>query len=206
MEWLENPEEKLREAASTGDKDLLNKLITNGAQINSQNKMNGWTALHWASKRGHFELVCILLHHRAEPSIKNFNGETAADVAFNEKIKQFIISKTTNICFQNFTEDKYVQTEASHNNELMSVITTNVISSPELVLKIKEVKQTDFIEIELDLSNLTYQNLIDTCAYELKLKSSLDISKVRKLPNTIIRKDKDVKRLNQFQEIEIETN
>ena len=36
-----------------GDEGKVHSLITDGAKVNSANKMNGWTALHWASYRGH---------------------------------------------------------------------------------------------------------------------------------------------------------
>ena len=44
--------------------------------------------------------------------------------------------------------------------------------------------------------------LIEICCQELCITPN-DIIKVRKLPNTILRKDKDVMRLKDFQEIEI---
>ena len=44
-------EEKLREAACHGDIESIQSLIRLGVNINDQNKMNGWTALHWACKR-----------------------------------------------------------------------------------------------------------------------------------------------------------
>lgn len=74
----------------------------------------------------------------------------------------------------------------------------------ELVLKVRiaRTKDSDFIEVELNRNKLTYENLVQKCCEELEVESK-DIVKVRKLPNTIIRKDKDVQRLNDFQEIEL---
>ena len=55
----ENPEEKLREAACYGDWEAIGRMIANDIDIdiNSQNKVNGWTALHWAAKRKHIKVV-----------------------------------------------------------------------------------------------------------------------------------------------------
>ena len=206
MEDWENADEKLREAASNGDKNMLNRLIREGAEINSQNKMNGWTALHWAAKRGHLNLVCILLEHRAETSIKNFLGETAADVAFNESIRKLINSGYYNTSSRYLALEKYVQTETCpvYGTTFKSDISTisNASNFQELVLKIRMENDSDFIEVELNLGNLTFQSLVRLCCLEMNINSD-DIFKIRKLPNTIIRKDKDVKRLHQFQELEI---
>ena len=43
-------EEQFRESACYGDVDIMNSLLNAGVNVNSQNKMNGWTALHWACK------------------------------------------------------------------------------------------------------------------------------------------------------------
>ena len=49
---------------------------------------------------------------------------------------------------------------------------------------------------------MTYPNLIKICCDELEINTT-QIVKLRKLPNTRIRRDKDVQRLENFQEIEV---
>jgi hypothetical protein len=73
-----------------------------------------------------------------------------------------------------------------------------------LVLKVRvaHAADTDFIEIELDHNNLTYENLVSIMCQELEVEKQI-VHKVRKLPDTIVRKDKDVKRLKDFQELEL---
>jgi len=56
---IENSEEKLRELCCYGDIEAVENLIKKGVEINSQNKMNGWTALHWAAKRNHMNVVKV---------------------------------------------------------------------------------------------------------------------------------------------------
>ena len=56
---IENSEESLREACCYGDMEAVQKFINQGIPINSQNKMNGWTALHWAAKRNHIKVVKV---------------------------------------------------------------------------------------------------------------------------------------------------
>lgn len=74
----------------------------------------------------------------------------------------------------------------------------------ELVLKIRIANSfdPDFIEVDLPRNALNYQNLIKLCCNELDINEA-QVSKIRKLPNTKIRRDKDVQRLEDFQEIEI---
>jgi len=74
----------------------------------------------------------------------------------------------------------------------------------ELVLKarVAHSAESDFIEIELDLNKLTFEELITVMCQELGVTRKL-VYKVRKLPDTIIRKDKDVRRLTNFQEMEL---
>ncbi|NXY88442.1 ANR40 protein, partial [Alcedo cyanopectus] len=74
----------------------------------------------------------------------------------------------------------------------------------ELVLKVRvqNVRDSDFIEIELDRQELTYRDLLRVSCCELGVNPE-HVEKIRKLPNTLVRKDKDVARLQDFQELEL---
>ncbi|XP_042658676.1 ankyrin repeat domain-containing protein 40-like [Tyto alba] len=74
----------------------------------------------------------------------------------------------------------------------------------ELVLKVRvqNLRDNDFIEIELDRRELTYQDLLRVSCCELGVNPE-QVEKIRKLPNTLVRKDKDVARLQDFQELEL---
>uniref|UniRef100_A0AAZ3R5L8 Ankyrin repeat domain-containing protein 40 n=1 Tax=Oncorhynchus tshawytscha TaxID=74940 RepID=A0AAZ3R5L8_ONCTS len=77
---------------------------------------------------------------------------------------------------------------------------------PALVLKVRiqnpNARENDFIEVELDRQELTYRSLLRVCCRELDI-STEHVEKIRKLPNTMLRKDKDVARLQDFQELEV---
>ncbi|XP_064532051.1 ankyrin repeat domain-containing protein 40-like isoform X1 [Pseudopipra pipra] len=77
-------------------------------------------------------------------------------------------------------------------------------SMQELVLKVRvqNLRDNDFIEIELDRQELTYQDLLRVSCCELGVNPE-QVEKIRKLPNTLVRKDKDVARLQDFQELEL---
>eukprot|EP00730_Choanoeca_flexa_P015698 TRINITY_DN7268_c0_g1_i1.p1 TRINITY_DN7268_c0_g1~~TRINITY_DN7268_c0_g1_i1.p1 ORF type:complete len:139 (+),score=8.24 TRINITY_DN7268_c0_g1_i1:135-551(+) len=58
---LDRRGEQLREAACAGDWEAVTSLLHAGVNPNDQNKVNGWTAMHWAAKRGHAKTLQILL-------------------------------------------------------------------------------------------------------------------------------------------------
>jgi hypothetical protein len=64
------------------------------------------------------------------------------------------------------------------------------------------VVERDFIEVELDRRRLSFENLLSTMCSELQVNRTL-VQKIRKLPDTIVRKDKDVRRFKDFQELEL---
>ncbi|XP_068435458.1 ankyrin repeat domain-containing protein 40 [Clinocottus analis] len=80
------------------------------------------------------------------------------------------------------------------------------VNVQELVLKVRiqnpHGRENDFIEVELDRQELTYRSLLRVCCRELDI-STEHVEKIRKLPNTMLRKDKDVARLQDFQELEV---
>ncbi|KAI8393598.1 uncharacterized protein BYT42DRAFT_12692 [Radiomyces spectabilis] len=81
MMFGDEREETLREVAALGNIKAVHHFIHAGVNINSQNKMNGWTALHWAAHRGHELIIRQLLGNGADPNIKTNKGQTAYDLA-----------------------------------------------------------------------------------------------------------------------------
>jgi hypothetical protein len=93
MQNSPNLEESLRETACLGDVDKVQVLVSAGVDVNSQNKVNGWTALHWAAKRNHKHVVSYLLQSGAKPTIQSFKNELAADVTQSEEIKRLLLGE-----------------------------------------------------------------------------------------------------------------
>ena len=56
-------EEQFRESACYGDVDAMSSLLKAGVNVNSVNKMNGWTALHWACKVNSNNIPATLITH-----------------------------------------------------------------------------------------------------------------------------------------------
>jgi len=54
--------------------DCIPDLVSKGVDINAQS-MTGWTALHWASKYVRKDAISILLKNKADPNIRDKDGE-----------------------------------------------------------------------------------------------------------------------------------
>ncbi|XP_062586901.1 ankyrin repeat domain-containing protein 40-like [Saccostrea cucullata] len=224
MDNSTDSEEQLREAACIGDLESVKTLIeSSGVDINSRNKVNGWTSLHWAAKRNHSGIVSYLLLHGADKYIKTNNGETASELTTfsdiknmlggtNMETKQKDLPITPNYLanppfpytqpvVQNSTDPRRENLSRENPGRQQE---QNSASNNELVIKVRVAnsEERDFIEVELDRHCLSFDRLLAVCCQELGVQKGL-VFKVRKLPNTIVRKDKDVGRLTDFQELEI---
>lgn len=85
-----NNDEALKEAASVGNLEEIREIISSGVNVNSVNKVNGWSALHWASKRGHAKAVEALLDAGADKNIRNNKGELPEDVTQKADIRELL--------------------------------------------------------------------------------------------------------------------
>ena len=74
--------------------ELAAALIERGCDVNAKEEGagNGNTALHYAGDRNRRETVRVLLEHGADPTIKNDDGDTAADITRldNKKLAAYI--------------------------------------------------------------------------------------------------------------------
>ena len=85
---------------------------------------------------------------------------------------------------------------------LVSVSPSGSNSSKLITVKVRiaDSGETDFIEV--DVHTLSYIDLLRNICEELEVSPD-DVSKIRKLPNVLIRKDKDISRLENGQELEL---
>ncbi|XP_035828667.1 uncharacterized protein LOC101859978 [Aplysia californica] len=77
----------LLNAAKNGNYSKLEQLLEKRKEfhldINCKDKRTGNTALMWAAKRGHSRTVEILLRHGADPTLCNYEAQTALELAFS---------------------------------------------------------------------------------------------------------------------------
>ncbi|XP_044759643.1 ankyrin repeat domain-containing protein 40-like [Coccinella septempunctata] len=215
---MEALEEKLREAACLGDLETVEKLTKQDININSKQKANGWTALHWACKKGHEDITKLLLSRGADPTIVNNKNETPADICSspsvfnsfmdgislaNNRLYEFKL-RTNILKNSNQTDPTLSRIKHSNITYMPSTMLPSIVPDEDIVLKIRisGSNDPDFIEVELPKWKLTYKNLLKLCCEELQCSED-QVERIRKLPNTRLRTDNDIGRLVNFQEIEI---
>lgn len=64
-------------AAQSNDLPKVLELIMKGVDVNSTDR-NGYTALHYASRNGHFELCKLLLSHKADVNLLTKAGRASS--------------------------------------------------------------------------------------------------------------------------------
>lgn len=224
MDRIHVLEEKLRESACVGDLETLQILLQKGVDVNAMHDINGWTALHWAAKRGHRDIVETLLAHGADLSLRNKNKDTALSLCSNPEVRKILHKGVDeDMSAELPTESRlpiipnylrnppladHVDIQETRRSTIVPervVPTTRQNPLPEeLVLKVRVANcgDPDFIEVELPIADLTYSRLLRLCTDELDVNPA-HVTRLRKLPNTIIRKDKDVARLINGQELEL---
>ncbi|KAJ2468175.1 hypothetical protein GGI02_003783 [Coemansia sp. RSA 2322] len=93
---IDERDENFREMAALGNIKAVRAYIRSGVDTDGQNKMNGWTALHWACARGQADTVETLLRAGASTSIRNNKGHSALDVCKSESIRALFSSYVRN--------------------------------------------------------------------------------------------------------------
>ncbi|XP_054758776.2 ankyrin repeat domain-containing protein 39-like [Lytechinus pictus] len=63
-------------AALCGDLSRVEKLLSSGCSVNSVDK-SGYTALHYACRNGHKDIVSKLLQHGADPNLQTRSGRAS---------------------------------------------------------------------------------------------------------------------------------
>ncbi|KAJ1901513.1 hypothetical protein LPJ66_000736 [Kickxella alabastrina] len=81
-------EEDFREMAAMGNIKAVTAYLRSGIQVDHQNKMNGWTALHWACARGHLKVADMLIRAGANLHIKNAKSQRPVDICKTDELRE----------------------------------------------------------------------------------------------------------------------
>lgn len=102
--------------------------------------------------------------------------------------------------FPDFSHLRHFDENQVKKNE--TTIKASFNNENEITIKMRTQLETDFIEVDFDPNDTSFEKFKLICKQELDLNYN-EIIKIRKLPNIIIRNDKDIKRIKNGQEIEI---
>lgn len=202
-----NINEDLREACSVGDEDRIKALINMGAQINSRNPTNGMTCLHWAASRNNRSIVKLCLEYGADSALSRHDGKLPAHLTTDSNIRNSLglLSPTepeANNDIPTFIPNYLKNPVFPYTQTPQSQIPSQIDNDNTTVLvKMKISGDQDFIEVDLEKFT-TFDNFKQEIKKEFNLNS--DIKLIRKLPNVLVRDERDVLRLKEGNELEIE--
>ncbi|XP_058418013.1 putative ANKRD40 C-terminal-like protein [Diceros bicornis minor] len=102
---------------------------------------------------------------------------------------------------QDMREEPTGEYKQSSNPQLPTDPGDNAKHDDTCLVRIQSPKENDFIEVELNRHELSYQNLLQVSCCELRINPKE--VEIRKLPNTLLRKDTPLLFLRDFQEVEL---
>jgi ankyrin repeat protein len=77
-------------AAMQGKKEDVEKLLNKGVDVDAVVKEDSWTALIWASRKGHTDIVELLLNNGANVNLAPYSGVSALHLASKYGHKQIV--------------------------------------------------------------------------------------------------------------------
>nr|CAH8824844.1 unnamed protein product [Trichobilharzia regenti] len=184
--------EKLNEACSVGVLEEVVNLVNLGANINHQNKVNGMTPLHWAYTRKHQSIIDYLLFKGADPDVKRNDGKKPHEM--HETLQSTFVPN-----YLKYPSFPYIKTSESYQPVKADFPTETIIK-----VRLAQSEEEDFYEFEAPTKTCDYPYFLQIISKELNIRPE-EIKKVRKLPNTIVRCEADLRRLSDGTELEVVT-
>ena len=158
-------------AADCGQKEILDLLIGNNADINIQSVI-GETALILASGSGHYEIVQTLLENNVEVNATNFHGETALMSASRIEITDIAL----------LLLDSGIDVNAADNNMQTALMNAVITGRREITALLLErgadIQMKDIDEktaLEHAISNNQPECIELLISYGARLKSQRDL-------------------------------
>jgi hypothetical protein len=162
------------------------------------------TALHWAAKRNHRQVVEFLLENGANKEIQAHDASTAAVVCMNDNMRALLHTGASNLTMPIVIAPplpiipNYLRTMTP-----LSPTDEHQTTSITLLCRVaNDPNETDFVEFDFvkTPTHGSYERLQTILCDELEL---MTIVKIRRLPHIRVRHDRDVERLKDHHQLEV---
>ena len=137
----------------------------------------------------------------AQPFLSSPKASIETDVKSTSKYSSYKSERTGD----GVAHKSAVSERNGHGKDLASIKPSTNVTTSSIIIRARVAGGdtsvvNDFVEVEVP--SLSYSSLLKCCCEELEVPPE-GVARIRKLPNVWIRKDKDVQRLTEGQELEV---
>ena len=156
----------------------------------------------------------MLLENGADPEVLNNEGLNPSDVTDDIDVKaslepSTIVKEEPILSVSPPPSSNFVNLQFP--KPIQSMVTSNLTKSNKkekikiLKIRLGQSNDPDFIEIDLPEPKWTYECLLEEMMneFELTKEQGRSVERIRKLPNTKIRRDIEIQRLENYAELEL---
>ncbi|KAF7495368.1 Poly [ADP-ribose] polymerase tankyrase-1 [Sarcoptes scabiei] len=177
----------LHNAASYGHLDIAALLIKHQTNVNATDRW-GFTPLHEAAQKGRTQLCALLLAHGADPTMKNYESQTALDLASADDVKCLLmdaqlepplystsLAATVASYIPNLDDDKKSKNDDNQENEAVENSQVELLSLNAKNLMIQSKKNIDVSPLKSNGLN-TSENIPSSLALLLSQRNAENVN------------------------------
>ncbi|XP_046544586.1 LOW QUALITY PROTEIN: uncharacterized protein LOC124254780 [Haliotis rubra] len=170
-------------AARDGEYDKIEHFLQGRSDviisIDAKDKRTGNTPLIWAAKKGHTKIVQLLLKHGADPTLRNYEGQVAVEVA-STSIKTIIldsVEKTTESSHRLLLQAAWqgnikIVRKLLRENKVKDVNCQNAEGLTPLLLATRDSQLFERLSLQLNRSYSPVEVIQELLAYRADIHAS----------------------------------
>ncbi|XP_067654331.1 uncharacterized protein [Haliotis asinina] len=170
-------------AARDGEYDKIEHFLQGRSDviisIDAKDKRTGNTPLIWAAKKGHTKIVQLLLKHGADPTLRNYEGQVAVEVA-SASIKTIIldsVEKTTESSHRLLLQAAWqgnikIVRKLLQENKVKDVNCQNAEGLTPLLLATRDSQLFERLSLQLNRSYSPVEVIQELLAYRADIHAS----------------------------------
>uniref|UniRef100_A0A915PNS1 ANK_REP_REGION domain-containing protein n=1 Tax=Setaria digitata TaxID=48799 RepID=A0A915PNS1_9BILA len=140
------------EVCSFGDLEQVIAMLANSKiDTNFRHHINKWTALHWASRRNHEDVVALLLKAGFDPYSTAKDGKTPLDLATSEAVKQIFMNHINSSKVIQATSASGIKLLAENHTDKKKEQEKKVCKNKDTLPRSRQAAKTlNFVAVEMD--------------------------------------------------------